>query len=82
MIAGSFLLLLGMISLVTPLPGSSLFIATGGGMMIRTSKTFERFICRWRIRFPRFNKGMTWLEDRMGDRMGATLRHTRPDNYK
>lgn len=79
MITGSFLLLLGMISLVTPLPGSSLFIATGGGLMIRASKTFKRFICNCRVRFPRFNASMTWLENRIGDRMSATLRHTRPD---
>lgn len=79
LIAGSALLVLGMISLVTPLPGSSLFIATGGGLMVRASKTVERFIRNCRIRLPRFNRGITWVEDRMGERISAGLRRTRPN---
>lgn len=82
MIAGSALLVLGMISLVTPLPGSSVFIATGSGLMIRASKTVERFTRNCRIRFPGLNRSITWLEDRMGERISAALRHTRPRSSK
>ena len=48
LIAGSILLLLGVISMVTPIPGGTLAIAVGGGMIICTSETAKRYIriCR------------------------------------
>lgn len=80
LIAGSILLLLGVISMVTPIPGGTLAIAVGGGMIICTSETAKRYIRICRTRYQRFNSIMTWLENRLGERLSAPLRTTRPDS--
>ena len=79
LVTGSILLLLGLTSMVTPIPGGTLLITVGGGMVICSSNTAARYIQVCRINFNRFNKGMTWLENKMGDSLCAPLRRTRPD---
>jgi len=78
LVAGVILILLGVVSMVTPLPGSTLFIAAGSSLVICTSKRAERLIMRTRIRFPRFNSSLSWLENRMGERLSGPLHRTRP----
>lgn len=80
LIFGSILLFVGLISMVTPIPGGTLAIAVGGGMVICTSEAAARYVRSRRARFQRFNKAMTWIENRMGERLSAPLRSTRPDS--
>ena len=79
LVTGSILLLLGLVSMVTPIPGGTLLITVGVGMVICSSTTAARYIQVCRIKFDRFNRGMSWLENKMGDRLSAPLRRTRPD---
>lgn len=78
MVFGSLLLIMGLISMVTPIPGGTLLIAIGSGMIICSSITAAKFIQACRTKFNRFNTAMTWLENKMGDRFGEPLRRTRP----
>ena len=72
------LLLFGVISMVSPIPGGTVAIALGLALLICTSKKFTRTIGRLRLQFPQLNTAMTWLEGRAGQRLGNTLRRTRP----
>ena len=78
LVCGSTLLLLGLVLTATPIPGTSVLIAAGIGLLISYSKKAEQFVRRNRTRFSRFNQGLTWLENHMGERLSAPLRHTRP----
>lgn len=79
LVSGSLLLLLGLISMVTPIPGGTLLITVGAGMVICTSTTAARYIQVCRVKFSRFNGAITWLENKMGERFSMPLRRTRPD---
>lgn len=72
------LLLFGAVSMLTPVPGGTITIALGLVLLICTSERFARAVGNLRLRRPRFNAVMTWLEDRSGQRMGDALRTTRP----
>ena len=63
--------------MVTPIPGGTLFIAIGAGMIICSSPTAARYIQACRVKFNRFNKMLTWLANKMGDRFAEPLRRTR-----
>jgi len=78
LITGSILLVIGLVSMVTPIPGGTLLITVGAGMIICSSKTAAKYIQTCRTKFHRFNRGVHWLEEKMGDRMSAPLRQTRP----
>ncbi len=78
MILGSILILLGLISMVTPIPGSTFFIATGSGLLICTSERAANWIRNARTKNVRFNNAVTWMENKMGDRLGGPIRRTRP----
>ena len=75
---GSILLFLGFISLLTPIPGGTLAITLGAGMIICASKTATEYIKRNRARHHRFNRSITWHENKMGSRLSRPLRMTRP----
>ena len=79
LITGTILLLFGLISMVTPIPGGTLLIALGAGMIICSSETAAKTIQSWRGKFNRLDKTITWLEDKIGERLSAPLRRTRPD---
>ena len=79
-VTGSILLLIGLVSMVTPIPGGTLLITVGGGMVICASHTAARYVQVCRSKFRRFNKGVIWLENKMGERLSAPLRQTRPDS--
>ncbi len=77
-LAGFLLLLVGLISMVTPIPGSTFFIASGSALLICTSQRVANWVQRARTRHTRFNKTVIWLENKMGERLGAPMRRTRP----
>jgi len=79
LISGSILLLLGLVSMVTPIPGGTLFIVVGGGMIICSSEKAEKYIRGKRLKHAGLNERMIWIEDKMGQRISAPLRRTRPE---
>ncbi|MGI9205397.1 MAG: hypothetical protein ACR2Q3_15380 [Woeseiaceae bacterium] len=78
LVIGSALLLVGLISMVTPIPGSTFLIATGTGLLICTSKRVTSWIRQTRTGSTRFNRSVTWIENKMGDKLSGPLRQTRP----
>jgi len=77
-IAGSLLLILGLISMVTPIPGGTLFIAVGAAMLVCTSPRAQAWIRRQRANHERFNKTMGWIEKKAPSAIEDALSRTRP----
>ncbi len=76
---GTFILLIGLLVMVlTPIPGGGIIVTLGLTILICSSKWATICIRGLRSRFNSFNKGMTWLEERMGERAGKALVLTRP----
>ena len=73
------LIFLGAISLISPIPGSVLLLAVGLSILICTSKKAARCIRYMRTKSNKFNKLMSWIESHTGERMGAILQQTRPE---
>jgi len=78
-LVGAILLTLGLVSMLTPIPGGVLVIALGAGMIICASPTATNFIKAYRAKNRRFNQILTWLENKIGERLSRPLRMTRPD---
>ena len=79
LVLGSVILLLGIVSLVTPMPGGTILITAGAGMILCTSETAARYFKKCRAKYDRLNRAVGWLENKMGDRFGAPLKATRPE---
>ncbi|NQU47270.1 MAG: hypothetical protein HQ519_01380 [Planctomycetes bacterium] len=75
---GTLLLILGAISMVTPIPGSTFFLASGMTLLICASPWFRACLSWSRRRAKLFNKMMTWLENHTGKKIGGVLKTTRP----
>jgi uncharacterized protein YqgC (DUF456 family) len=76
-----FLLLLGLISMVTPIPGGTLLIALSFSVLICTSSIVQACVRYVRERNNTFNKIIFWLENKAGIRIqfiGTALAKTRP----
>lgn len=71
-------MIVGSISMVTPIPGGTLAITVGVGMIICASERAAAFIKKGREKYLRLNQVMTWMEDKMGLRLSSPLRRTRP----
>ncbi len=74
---GTLLLLLG----ATPIPGGTFMLAAGAVVLICASPWFRDCLQYFRGRFALFNRIMTWLENKTGERIGSILRLTKP-GYK
>lgn len=81
-LGGSILLLLGLMSMLTPIPGGTLAIATGAGLVICASQTAADMLKNYRIKYSRLNGVITWLENKMGQRLSRPLRLTRPEKHE
>ncbi len=77
-IIATILLVVGIISMPTPIPGGTLLITASLTALICTSTRVARFIGFLRARIKLLNSGMTWLEEHMGERFRHALRLTRP----
>jgi len=77
-IVGSLLLLLGFISMATPIPSGALFIAVGGGMLVCVSPRTQRRVRKQRSTHERFNKSMGWIEEKAPAAIEDALSRTRP----
>lgn len=77
-LVGSILLILGLLSMVTPIPGGTLAIATGAGLIICASQTAADFLKSYRAKYARLNSTIAWIENKLGARLSRPLRMTRP----
>jgi hypothetical protein len=77
----SLTLLIGLVSMVTPIPGGTLLIAGSLTALICTSPRARRCLQILRTRLEFLNKGILWVEEKVGNRIGIVgnaLRQTRP----
>jgi len=77
-IAGLVLLTLGLISIVTPFPGTILAILTGLMLLIGSSRLFRRFLRFLRKHVGVLDRLIRWLEGMSRGKMRETLLTTRP----
>ena len=77
-IVSSILLVIGLVSMVTPIPGGSLLIAMGLTLLICVSETAARFVMACRSRVSFLNKAIVWVETHVPEKLSAGLRRTRP----
>lgn len=71
----------GLISMVTPIPGGTLLIATGLTALICSSPAARYRLMRIRSKVNWFNKLFFWLEQKVGGKVkfvGVALSKTRP----
>jgi hypothetical protein len=66
----SLVLLIGLISMVTPIPGGTLMIALSLTVLICSSSRARHYLLLLRTRVKWLNKSMTWIEETMGKRIG------------
>lgn len=74
-------LLIGIISMVTPIPGGTLLIAGSVSVLICSNSKVQQFVRYMRSKSRRFNKVIFWLENKVGVKIkfiGTALRKTRP----
>jgi len=75
---GVLLLALGLISLISPIPGSTFFTAAGLTLLICASPWFREGVRQCRARLTFVDKLLTWIENHAGKRIGGVLASTRP----
>lgn len=76
----SITLIIGIISMLTPIPGGTLMIAGSLTVLICSSPRAQSGVRRLRERINWFNKAIFWLEGKVGTRipvMGNALKKTR-----
>ena len=81
-IFSSFFLILGLIAMLTPIPGGILFIAGALTGLICSSQRARSCVQWARGRADWFNNGVFWLEKKVGSRIkivGDALAKTQPE---
>jgi hypothetical protein len=80
-IIASLLLLLGIVSMVTPIPGGTIMIAGSLTSLVCTSPKAQFCVRYLRTKFKWFNKLISMLESKVGAKIkviGHALKNTRP----
>lgn len=77
-VLASLIILIGFVSMFTPMPGGTLLIVAGCTLLICSSERAANKVRSLRETIPIFNKGLTWVEDKMGARISGPMRATRP----
>jgi hypothetical protein len=75
---GLVLFLVGLASLPFPIPGGLFATALGMVLLIYSSPGVEAGVRAARARYRWFHRSISWLEVRVGQRVGAVLQTTRP----
>lgn len=78
-----FLQILGFLLLIpffTPLPGGTFLMVVGLTLLVCNNLRFALFVQSTRTKFPKFDRGLRWAEDKMGDKIAGGLKFTRPEN--
>ena len=78
LVGGVILILLGAISLASPIPGATFMLAAGSVLLICSSPKFRIWMQACRTASPRFNKLLLFIERKVGTRLGGILKLTRP----
>jgi len=81
-IVATLVLILGLVSMVTPIPGGTFMIAGSITVLICSSPRVQACIKFFRGRANWFNRLFSWLEDKIGKRIhfvGDALQRTRPN---
>jgi len=73
------ILLIGFVSMFTPIPGGTLLIVAGCTLLICSNARAAAKVKSLRTTKPMLNKTLTWVEDKMGERVSGPMRSTRPD---
>ncbi|WP_017445146.1 hypothetical protein [Gayadomonas joobiniege] len=76
-----FITLLGLLTLVTPLPGTVILLATGLSLLIYASPKMRLCIQWARSRLPWVHRSFNWLQNKIGNKikvLGETLAKTQP----
>lgn len=77
-ITAYLMLLIGLVSMVSPIPGGTFLIAGGCAILICTNERTAGKIRNVRGNKPWVNTSMIWIEDKMGPRLSGPMRTTRP----
>lgn len=65
--------------MVTPLPGATLMFAIGLTLLICTSQKAANAVKQLRRKVGFIDKGMAWMEMKMGPKVGDALKRTNPN---
>jgi len=71
-------LLIGVLTVWTPLPTGMPLIAVGIVMLVTVSATARSLVRRARARSPKVDRGVAFVETRTGRSMATMLKRTRP----
>lgn len=81
----SVVLLIGIVSMVSPIPGGVVMIAGSLTALTCTSPRARRCLQFMRTRINVLNKSILWIEEKVGHRIGIVgraLRQTRPIEFQ
>ena len=70
--------LIGLLLLVSPVPGATAMLALGIALLICSSTTAARLLQRLRGNVAWLNRAFRWLENHAGEKIGDALKRTRP----
>lgn len=68
------------LSFFMPIPFGTLRLATGLSILVCASLRFALLIHAGRRKFDGFNRLLTWIEEKLGERWAGNLMVTRPEN--
>lgn len=71
-------IVLGLLTVWTPLPTGVALIALGTFMLVSVSPAARRMMYNWRRRSERVDRVLAWVEDRAHRNIAVPLRRTRP----
>ena len=74
-------LLIGIVSMMTPFPGGILLVAGSISVLICSNSKVQQCIRHARTKYHRFNRFMFWLENKVGIKIkfiGTALQKTHP----
>jgi len=68
------------LSFFVPIPTGMLRVAMGLSILVCSSLPFALVVQSFRKRFEGFNKLITWIENKLGEKVTRGIRFTRPEN--
>ncbi len=74
-------LLLGFITILTPIPTGIFFLAIGLAMILMTSKRAVIFVRKFRRKYPKIDNLLHNVEYQLPEKLANTLRRTRLRTY-
>ena len=69
-----------LLSYFVPIPLGTIRLAAGLSILVCASLPFALFLQGCRRKFGWFNRLLTWIEDKLGERWAGNLMVTRPEN--